>query len=153
MAERVQVPERRRDAAVGVEHDLAGRRHAGERVADRDHRHRAGDRAPVVAGRPNRRGDQAIHAVVDETPGQLELTAGLAVGVRDERVEVAGTQLAHHGADELLVPEVGEAAHDHANHSRRAAAQRAGDRVSLVADLLGGPAHPLDRVVRHVDPA
>ena len=67
--------------------------------------------------------------------------AGLAVGVGHERAAFRLVELALDRAHELLVPEVGQAADEQADDGGRAAGQRAGDRVGLVAQLRGGLAH------------
>ncbi len=91
--------------------------------------------------------------MVDEPLGELELARGLAVGVGDERAAVGGVQLALDGADELLVPEVGEAADEEPDDPGLAARERPRDRVGLVAELLRRGADALLGLGRHVHPA
>ena len=137
-------------AALVVEDDLAGRGHAGKRVAHGDGRHLAGDRRPAAGGGADRHDDEAVDALVDEPLGQLELARGLAVGVGHERRALGHPQLALDGPDELLVPEVGQAAHEQADHGGVAAGQRAGDRVGLVAELGRGGADTFHGLGRHL---
>ena len=87
MAERAEVLQALRDAALVVEHHLAGRRDAGQRVADRHRRDLPGDRRPAAAGRPDRHDHEAVDPLVDEPLRELELARGLAVGVGDERAQ------------------------------------------------------------------
>ena len=101
-----------------------------------------GDRRPAAAGRPDRHDHEAVDALVDEPLGELELARGLAVGVGHQRAAGGAVELALDGADELLVPEVAEAPDEQADDRRRAAGERSRDRVGLVAELLGGLAHP-----------
>ena len=142
VAERAEVLEALQDAALVVEHHLAGRGDAGERVADRDRRDLPGDRGPAAARRSDRHDDQAVDALVDEALRELELPGGLAVGVGDERAQRGVVELALDGAHELLVPEVAEAAHEQADDAGRPARERARDRIGLVAQLLRRLAHP-----------
>jgi hypothetical protein len=79
--------------------------------------------------------------VVHEALGELELARGLTVGVGHQRAEGSLIQLALDGAHELLVPEVREAADEEPDDGSLAAGERAGDRVRLVAELLGRTAH------------
>ena len=130
------------DAELVVEDHLAGRGHPGQRVADRDRRDLSGDRRPAAAGRADRHDDEPVDALVDEALGELELARGLAVGVGHQRAARGAVELALDGADELLVPEVAEAADEQADDRGRAAGERARDRVGLVAELLRRLAHP-----------
>src|SRR3954466_14505919 len=85
--------------------------------------------------------------------GGAELAAGRAVGVRDQRAAVDRVELALDGADQLLVPEVGEAADEQPDDGRLAARQRPGDGIDLVAELVGGEANALLGFGRHVHAA
>ena len=98
----------------------------------------ARDRGPAAAGGPDRHDDEAVDALGDEPLGELELARGLAVGVGHQRAARGAVELALDRADELLVPEVAEAADQQADHRGRAAGEGARDRVGLVAELLGG---------------
>ena len=141
MAERAEVLEALAHAALVVEDDLAGDAHARQRVADRHRRDLLGDRLPAAAGRTDGEDHEAVDAVVDQAPGELELAGGLAVGVGHEGAALGLVELALDRPHELLVPEVGQAADEQAHDGRRAAGQRAGDRVGLVAQLRRGLAH------------
>ena len=87
----------------------------------------ARDRGPAAAGRPDRDDDETVDALVDEPLRELELARGLAVGVGDERAALGAVELALDGADELLRPEVGEAADQ--QRRRRAVAPPASARA------------------------
>src|ERR687896_1762416 len=137
MAERAEVAQRVLDAAVVVEDDLADGGDAWKGIADRHHGHLLRDRLPAAAGRADRQHDQAVDAVVHEPPGQLQLALRLAVGVRDQRAAVRDVELALYRPHQLLVPEVGQAADQQPDDGRGTAAQRACDRVGLVAELFG----------------
>ena len=130
------------DAEVVVEDHLAGGGDPGQRVADGDRRDLPRDRGPAAAGRPDRDDDQAVDALGDEPLRELELAGGLAVGVGHQRAARGAVELALDRADELLVPEVAEAADEQPDHRGRAAREGARDRVGLVAELLGGFADP-----------
>ena len=153
MAELAEVLEALLHAALVVEDHLAGRRHPGQRVADRDRGHLPGDRLPAAARRADRDDHEPVDAVVDQALAELELAPGLAVGIGDERAESGAVQLALDGAHELLVPEVGQAPDEQPDHARRAAGQGARDRIGLVAELVGGLAHPPLGLGRHLHAA
>ena len=127
--------------ALVVEDHLTGRGHAGQRIADRDRGHLSRDRLPSPARRADRHDDQPVDAVVDETLGELQLARGLPVGVGDQRAAVRLVQLALHGANELLVPEVGQAADEQPDDGGRPTGQGARDRIGLIAELVRGLAH------------
>src|SRR5919106_1349960 len=150
MAERAQVSQGVLDAAVVVEDDLADGGYAWKGIPDRHHGHLLGDRLPAAAGRADRQHDQAVDAVVHEPPGQLQLALRLAVGVRDQRAAVCDVELALHRPHQLLVPEVGQAADQQPDDGRGTAAQRACDRVGLVAELFGRSPDALLGLGRHV---
>ena len=143
VAERAEVLQALQDAALVVEHHLAGRGDARQGVADRDRRDLPGDRAPAAARRPDRHDDQAVDALVDEALRELELPAGLAVGVGDERAQRGVVEVPLDGAHEVLVPEVAEAAHQQADDAGRPAGERPRDRVGLIAQLIRRIAHTL----------
>ena len=137
MAERAEVLEALAHAALVVEDDLAGDAHARQGIADRHRRDLPGDRLPATAGRTDGDDHEAVDAVVDQAPRELELAGGLAVGVGHERAAGGLVELALDRAHELLVPEVGQAPDEQADDRRGAAGERAGDRVGLVAQLRG----------------
>ena len=62
-------------------------------------------------------------------------------GIGQHRPQAVAAKAALQPGHELLVPEVGEAAPDHADQLGAAAAQRACDRVAAKADAVGGGAH------------
>jgi hypothetical protein len=137
VAEHAQVLEARPHAALVVEDDLAGCAHAGQRVADGDGRDLPGDRLPAAAGRADRHDDEPIDPMIEQAPRELELARRLAVGIGDECAARRSVQLALDRADELLVPEVGEAADEQADDRGGPAGQGPGDRIGLVAEFLG----------------
>jgi hypothetical protein len=153
VAERAEVAQRVLDAAVVVEDHLADGHDAREGVADRDRRHLLGDQLPAVARRPDGQDDEAVHAVVHEPPGEVELAGRLAVRVRDQRASLGGVKLPLHRPHELLVPEVREAAHQQPDHGGRPAAERPGDRIRLVPELLRRGTNALLGLGRDVHPA
>src|SRR3954453_13656591 len=142
MPERAEVPEGLLHPALVVEDDLPRRGDARKRVADGHRRDLARDRRPAAARRSDGDDDQPVDAVIDQALGELELAAGLAVGVGDEGAPSRFVELALDGAYELLVPEVAQAADEQADDRRRTAGERAGDRVGLVPELLGPLAPP-----------
>jgi len=81
------------------------------------------------------------------------LDRGIAVGIGDQQLASARPQVPLHARDELLEVEVGEAADDHADALRGAAAQRAGDRIGAEAELLGRGLHPRLGFGRHLEAA
>jgi hypothetical protein len=153
VAERAQVLEALAHAALVVEDHLAGDAHTRQRIADRHRRDLLGDRLPAAAGRTDGDDHEAVDAVVDQAPRELELAGGLAVGVGHERAAGRLVELALDRPHELLVPEVGQAPDEQAHDGGRPAGQRAGDRVGLVAELRGGLAHAALGRGRHLHPA
>ncbi len=84
--------QRERDAAPVVEHDLALRLPAVQRVADGHDRDRRGQLRPQRGGRVERLDDQAVHPLVAEPPREGQLPLGVAARVHDQGVAVAGEQ-------------------------------------------------------------
>ena len=102
---------------------------------------RAIDAQPPLAGpmgtttSPSTRWSTRRRASSSSRPGSPSASATSVL--RGRLVELALDR-----AHQLLVPEVGQAADEQADDAGRAAGQGAGDRIGLVAELLGGLAHP-----------
>ena len=89
----------------------------------------------------DRQHDQAVTALGCQVPCQGQLLLRVACGVGQHHPQAVVAEAALQAGHELLVPEVGEAAPDHADQLGAAAAQRACDRVAAKADAVGGGAH------------
>ena len=111
------------------------------------------DVGPALRERADRRDDERVDAAVGELERELDLDRRVAVGIGDQELAPARAEVALDAGDELLEVEVGEAADDHADALRRAAAQRARDRVGAEAELLGRRLHARLRLRGHLKAA
>jgi hypothetical protein len=100
---------------------------------------------------PSSAHSSAVDPLVAQLPREHLLALGVARGVEDDGVTVAGEQRAADAHRQGLLPQVLERAAEQAHHAAAPAGQRAGDGVGLIAQLLGGPADPLLRLFRRLD--
>ena len=78
-----QVLQREGDAPPVVEHDLALRLPAAQRVPDGHDRNRVGQVGPERGRRVKWLHDQAVHSLVAEPPGEGEFPLRVTAGVHD----------------------------------------------------------------------
>ena len=78
---------------------------------------------------------------------------GIAAGVEYQGVTIVGQQGATRLGGEALLPQILERGAEDPDHAGAAAGQRAGDRVGLVAEVIGDLADPLLGLLGDLDPA
>jgi hypothetical protein len=128
------VGERAVDAAV----HLDDRQLADERL------HRGSAGREVV-----RADDHAVDLALDERPQAARLHVDVALGVAEEQLQALARQPPLDGLDEGGEERVGDLRHEHADRAGLLRAQRAGDGVVPVAQLLGGRQYLAGRLRLH----
>jgi hypothetical protein len=104
---------------------------------------------PRATGRANRRDDQAVDPLGRQTLGQRKLFCGIAIRIRQQRVQTVAAQLALDRMGERLMPKVGKAANEQTNRAGPPATQCASHWIGDVAELVGFGLNTLDRGCRH----
>ena len=149
VAEVDQVSRRHRSTRPVVVQDV-WQRAAGQAAHGDDHRgeprRRLEDRAVTEAGAGD---DDGVDAAAEQVVDAPRQSLGVVLGLEDQRQHLLRGEGLGDAVDHRGDERVGEIGDDHPDGRRRPAAQRPGDVVTAVAEVLGGLAHAGER--RRVD--
>ena len=149
VAEVDQVARRHRSARPVVVQDV--RKRAPRQAAHGDdHRCEPGRRLEdVTVAEAGAGDDDGVDTAAEQMVHAPRQSLGVVLGLEDERQHLLGGEGLGDAVDHRGDERVGEIADDDPDGRRRPPAQRPGDVVAAVAEVLGGLAHPGDR--RRVD--